>query len=973
MANPVWLAQDLSNEELAHNWTLSPNDIREIRVCRGGENQTRFAVQLCFVRQNGYFLDSYQSVSLKIVNHLCLQIDLSPVLFLADENRPATATSYRSRIIRYLGFASFDDKIGEQLSNHLREQATEGFQARELEEVSEQTLLKWKVLLPPATVLKRLISDAANYVQNDVFLLISRSLSEEVKQKLETFLETNNQRSELFYLKEYPPQANTKAILKYLERYHIVSNLTANGIDLAEVNPSIIRHLAFLGKKYDAWTLRRMPEEKRHAVLASFLFETERSLLDYLVAMHHQYLLEMNRQSKHAFEEKSARLRRGSADGMSLLMSAMRNILGQTEPVNTTLSDIFEIFQPESLEQALEDCEKWKKFEETGLVGELAARYTWFRRYFYTFAELPFEVETGSEYLLESLTIVRRLNREKISEIPFDAARRFIPNNWKKALYKENGTIDKRIWIIALGFAVRDALRSGTLYLPNSRHHQSFWNLVFNEKQWSEQRGNFFENSNLNVQSDKLFADLHTEFQTVFVNFRKTLPTNQFAVIKNGAIVLKNSDAVGESARTKQLRRVIEATLPRVRIEDLLLNIDSLVNFTDQLRPLGGIKEKTSGLRKTKLAALVAHGTNLGISAMGSSTETITVDMLQNVSRLYLSRSNLKTANARLVNFHHRLATSRIWGDGTHSSSDGQRFALQPSSLLASYYPRYFGYYDQAVTLYTHVSDQHSVFSTQVISCTPREALYVLDGLLENDTILRHREHYTDTHGSTEQLFGICYLLGFSFMPRLKDLADQQLYTLDKRSETGNLKSIFRQSINWNLVAEQYDGLLRVAASLQNKTAPAHIILQRLQSSPSDNIAKALTNLGRIIKTIYILRYLSDEPLRRKIQKQLNRGENRHALAKRLFFANGGEFRTGDYEEIMNKASCLSILSNTVTIWNTLEMEKIISRLRSGGEEILDQDLQPISPYIHQHVIPNGTYRFRDDNEDDNIALNTQE
>jgi hypothetical protein len=263
--------------------------------------------------------------------------------------------------------------------------------------------------------------------------------------------------------------------------------------------------------------------------------------------------------------------------------------------------------------------------------------------------------------------------------------------------------------------------------LPNSRHHQSFWNLVFDEKQWREQRGNFFENTTLNEQSDKLFADLSAEFQTVFTNFRQSLPDNQFAIIENGSIILKKPDAVGESARTKQLRRVIEAALPRIRIEDLLLKIDSLTNFTDELRSLGGIKEKTSSLRKTKLAALVAHGTNLGISAMGSSTETITVDMLQNVSRLYLSQSNLKAANAKLVNFQHHLATSRIWGDGTHSSSDGQRFAVQPSSLLASYYPRYFGYYDQAVTLYTHVSDQHSVFSTQVISCGPREALYVLD------------------------------------------------------------------------------------------------------------------------------------------------------------------------------------------------------------------------------------------------------
>jgi TnpA family transposase len=88
-------------------------------------------------------------------------------------------------------------------------------------------------------------------------------------------------------------------------------------------------------------------------------------------------------------------------------------------------------------------------------------------------------------------------------------------------------------------------------------------------------------------------------------------------------------------------------------------------------------------------------------------------------------------------------------------------------------------YYERAVTLYTHSSAQYSVFGTRAISCSAREALYVLDGLLENDTILRPHEHSTDTHGFTEQLFGLCYLLGYSFMPRLRDLGDQQLYRVD--------------------------------------------------------------------------------------------------------------------------------------------------------------------------------------------------
>jgi TnpA family transposase len=98
--------------------------------------------------------------------------------------------------------------------------------------------------------------------------------------------------------------------------------------------------------------------------------------------------------------------------------------------------------------------------------------------------------------------------------------------------------------------------------------------------------------------------------------------------------------------------------------------------------------------------------------------------------------------------------------------------------------------------------------------------------------------------------------------------------------------------------------------------------------------------------------------VRRRVQRQLNRGESRHELAKWLFFANQGEFRTGDYEEIMNKASCLSLLSNAVLVWNTVRMGEMFTRLRTAGETVLDEDLARISPLVYAHVIPNGTYTF---------------
>ena len=96
------------------------------------------------------------------------------------------------------------------------------------------------------------------------------------------------------------------------------------------------------------------------------------------------------------------------------------------------------------------------------------------------------------------------------------------------------------------------------------------------------------------------------------------------------------------------------------------------------------------------------------------------------------------------------------------------------------------------------------------------------------------------------------------------------------------------------------------------------------------------------------------------MQLQLNRGEGRHQLARRLFFANQGAFQTGDYDEIMNKASCLSLLSNAVVVWNTVQMAQIIAQLRAAGETITDDELARVSPMAFTHVIPNGTYFIRE-------------
>jgi TnpA family transposase len=200
-------------------------------------------------------------------------------------------------------------------------------------------------------------------------------------------------------------------------------------------------------------------------------------------------------------------------------------------------------------------------------------------------------------------------------------------------------------------------------------------------------------------------------------------------------------------------------------------------------------------------------------------------------------------------------------------------------------------------------------------------------------------------------------LLGIDFLPRLKDLPDQVLSRIDRDASYGALQPLLRGRINIDLILEQWDELVRLAASLKDRLTPAQVVMQRLaDASAANRLAGALTQLGRLMKTIHILRYIQDQPLRDAIQLQLNRGEFRHILAKSLFFANWGRFRSGDYEEVMNKASSLSLLSNAVLVWNTVHIAGIVDQLRAAGQEVKDADLARVSPLTHAHVVANGSY-----------------
>jgi len=396
--------------------------------------------------------------------------------------------------------------------------------------------------------------------------------------------------------------------------------------------------------------------------------------------------------------------------------------------------------------------------------------------------------------------------------------------------------------------------------------------------------------------------------------------------------------------------------LPKIKLTNLLIEVASWTKFDGQFTHASTGKSPNDDEKDIIMATLIAMGTNIGLSKMADSTDGITYYQMANTAQWRLYDDALSRAQSTLVNFLHKLSLPYYWGDGSTSSSDGMRVQIGVSSLHAEHNPHYGS--GKGATIYRFISDQYSAFYAKVINTNTRDAVHVIDGLLHHETDLEIKEHYTDTAGFTEQTFGLCHLLGFRFAPRLRDISDVKLYSFNKPSDYPKLEKIIKVKVNTKIIKDNYDDVLKLAHSIREGKVSASLIMGKIGSySRQNSLALALKEMGRIEKTIFILDYISNEELRRRIQKGLNKGEAANALARAIFFAKRGEFHERDLQDQMQRASVLNILMNAITVWNTVYLSKAIEYLRERND--LNEDLlSHVSPLNWEHINLYGHYSF---------------
>ena len=235
----------------------------------------------------------------------------------------------------------------------------------------------------------------------------------------------------------------------------------------------------------------------------------------------------------------------------------------------------------------------------------------------------------------------------------------------------------------------------------------------------------------------------------------------------------------------------------------------------------------------------------------------------------------------------------------------------------------------------------------------------MLDQILHIRSELPIKEHYTDTHGATENTLALADAFGIDFCPRIKAVFKQQLYHPPGMKVPGPLKKHFARAVDVELIKRYWDDYVRILASIRRGNTSVVLLSQRLSSYADANpLYKVIREIGRIVKTRHILRTYGDPEFRRRVNAGLDRIENFNFLARHIFFARRGENWEREFEEQLNRASSLMIVANACVLWNAVHLSELVKELKEEEFEFEPDDLRHVSPYAFEHIIQYGQYFF---------------
>ena len=523
-----------------------------------------------------------------------------------------------------------------------------------------------------------------------------------------------------------------------------------------------------------------------------------------------------------------------------------------------------------------------------------------------------------------------------------------------------NGRINRIHYEICVLQSLRERLRCKEIWVQGAKRYRNPDEDV--PQDFEEKRHQYYEELDQPLNAESFIQAVQSEIRSELDNLNRTLPKNDKVSLRltgKNRIKLSPTDPQPEPANLQHIKAEVAGRWPMTNLLDVLKEADLRVSFTDQFKGLGNREILSRDvLQRRLLLCLFGLGTNTGLKRVLSAEQDITYNELLHVKRRYIHKEALRSAIAEVVNATFRVRQQSIWGDGTTAcASDSKKFGAWDQNLMTEWHIRYGG---RGVMIYWHVEKKANCIYSQLKRCSASEAASMIEGVLHHCTEMEVDKQYVDTHGQNTVAFAFCHMLGFELMPRLKNIAKQKLYLPEagKPDAYPNLEPILTKVINWELIRQQYDEIVKFAAALKKRTAEPEAILRRFtRNNLQHPTYKALSELGKAIKTIFLCRYLSSESLRQEIHEGLNVVENWNSANSFIFYGKNSEIASNQIAEQELSVLSLHLLQTCLVYVNTLMLQEVLSEHR-WFNRMQKEDFRALTPLIYNHVNPYGIFEL---------------
>ena len=546
-------------------------------------------------------------------------------------------------------------------------------------------------------------------------------------------------------------------------------------------------------------------------------------------------------------------------------------------------------------------------------------------------------------------------------EVPLDGV---VPKEWQETVLEPDAKGQPRVNRINYEMhtlhALRERVRCKEIWVAGAQRYRNPEDDL--PADFADQRTPYYQALDKPLDPETFIAGLQRQMQQALQRLDAGMPHNPGVKIlqrPQGWIQVAKMARQPDPPHLAGLKAEITRRWPLTGLLDVLKETDLRVGFTQHFTGTGirsALDDET--LQRRLLLCLFGLGSNAGLKRVCATPPGEQYHDLLYVRRRYLHPDALRNAIAEVVNAIFRIRAAHIWGEGTTAcASDAKQFGAWDQNLLTEWHMRYGG---RGVMIYWHVEKHATCIYSQLKTCSSSEVAFMLEGLLRHGTEMEVEKNYVDSGGQSEVGFAFCHLLGFHLLPRLKGIHRQKLYRpiAGHPDAYPHLQTILERPIRWDLIRQQYDQMIKYATALRLGTADADTILKRFTRSQFQHPTyRAIVELGKAIKTVFLCQYLHEDALRREINDGLQVVENWNSANDFIFFGKGGEIATNRFEDQELAMLSLHLLQISLVYINTLMIQQVLAD-RAWLDRMAPDDWRALTPLIYAHINPYGTFEL---------------